>query len=61
MDLECRHVVIGGRGVLLVRGELDLATVPQFRDQLSRAAASSDGGTLYVIPLPRSGAAWRKT
>lgn len=48
MDLECRHVVIGGHGVLLVRGELDLATVPQFRDHLTRAAASSDGGTLYV-------------
>ena len=48
MDLSCRLDTVGGQPVLLVHGEIDLATVPALRDQLARALAEHHGRTLFV-------------
>lgn len=48
MELVCRLSVLGTIPVLQVSGELDLATLPQFRDQLLRAVGEHQGTTLYV-------------
>ena len=48
MDLVCRHSRIAERAVLHVSGEIDLATLPVFRDHLTRLADSNAGTTVYV-------------
>ena len=48
MDLVCNLVAVGGRPVLHVQGEIDLATLPGFRDQLIHAIGESVGNTLSV-------------
>lgn len=39
---------VAGRVVLAVRGELDLATLPTFRDHLSRAVQRNPGQAVFV-------------
>jgi anti-sigma B factor antagonist len=48
MDLICRHSVIADRPVLQVAGEIDLATVPTFRDHLTRIIGDHPGATVLV-------------
>lgn len=45
-----RVSVVGGRSVLSVRGELDLATLPQLHNALAKSA-SEQPGALVVIDL----------
>lgn len=48
MELVCSLALIGTTPVLQVSGEIDLATLPYFRDQLLRATSLYDGATLFV-------------
>ncbi len=48
MELICSLALIGTTPVLQVSGEVDLATLPYFRDQLVRAVSLHDGVTLFV-------------
>ena len=48
MELVCSLALIGTTPVLQVSGEIDLATLPYFRDQLLRAITLHDGATLFV-------------
>lgn len=48
MELVCSLGLIGTTPVLQVSGEIDLATLPYFRDQLLRAITLHDGATLVV-------------
>ena len=48
MELVCSLGSIGIKPVLQVSGEVDLATLPYFRDQLLRAITLHDGITLFV-------------
>ena len=48
MDLVCHLATIGGKPVLHVHGEIDLATLPSFRDHLTRALGQTAGHTLAV-------------
>ncbi len=48
MELVCSLALIGTTPVLQVSGEIDLATLPYFRDQLIRATSLYDGATLFV-------------
>ena len=48
MELICSLTVLGDLPVLQVSGEIDLATLPYFRDQLTRAVSLNPGVTLFV-------------
>ena len=48
MELVCSLASIGTTPVLQVSGEIDLATLPYFRDQLLRAVSLHDGATVVV-------------
>lgn len=48
MDLICRLAAVGGRAVLHASGEIDLATLPLFRDQLVRAIGQNAGQLITV-------------
>jgi anti-sigma B factor antagonist len=48
MDLLCRLDEVGGRPVLHVSGEIDLATLPVLHDQLTRAIARHQAATLWI-------------
>jgi anti-sigma B factor antagonist len=48
MELVCSLALIGATPVLQVSGEIDLATLPYFRDQLLRALSLHGGATLVV-------------
>ena len=48
MELICSLTVLGDLPVLQVSGEIDLATLPYFRDQLTRAISHHGGTTLLV-------------
>lgn len=48
MELICDLNSVGEQPVLQVSGEIDLATVPYFRDQLMRAVGLHSGATLAV-------------
>jgi anti-sigma B factor antagonist len=48
MELLCRLDDAGGRPVLQVSGEIDLATVPLLHDHLARALSQHHGATLWV-------------
>lgn len=48
MELVCSLGLVGTTPVLQVSGEIDLATLPYFRDQLLRAVSIHDGDTLFV-------------
>lgn len=48
MDLVCTLTALGHRPVLQVHGEIDLATLPGFRDHLMRAVGEHAGATLAV-------------
>ena len=48
MELVCSLGLIGTTPVLQVSGEIDLATLPYFRDQLLRAITLHEGTTLFV-------------
>ena len=48
MDLLCRLSLLGTIPVLQVSGEMDLGTLPLFRDHLTRAIGQHPGVTLYV-------------
>ncbi len=48
MELVCSLGLVGTSPMLQVSGEIDLATLPYFRDQLLRAISLHDGATLFV-------------
>lgn len=48
MELVCSLTSLAASPVLQVSGEIDLATVPYFRDHLVRAIAEHHGATLAV-------------
>lgn len=48
MELDCQLVDIGHHAVLVVSGEVDLATVPSLRNHLARALGGCRGTTLVV-------------
>ena len=48
MELVCSLALVGTTPVLQVSGEIDLATLPYFRDQLLRAISIHDGTILFV-------------
>lgn len=48
MELDCRLATMGTQSVLVVSGEVDLATVPVLRNHLSRALADTRGAALVV-------------
>lgn len=48
MELVCTLAALGTRPVLQVSGEIDLATLPYFRDQLMRAIGQQPSATLAV-------------
>lgn len=48
MDLNCAHAFVGQLAVLQVSGEIDLATVPLFRDHLTRLVDAHPGATVIV-------------
>ena len=48
MELVCSLGLVGTTPVLQVSGEIDLATLPYFRDQLLRATSLHSGATLVV-------------
>ena len=48
MDLNCQLALVGGRPVVVVQGEIDLATAPQLRDQLARAIHRHPAATVVV-------------
>ncbi len=48
MDLICRHAQVAHRAVLHVSGEIDLASLPVFRDHLTRLVDEHAGRTVVV-------------
>lgn len=48
MELVCSLGIVGTSPVLQVSGEIDLATLPYFRDKLTRAVSRHRGATLFV-------------
>lgn len=48
MDLICTLSLLDDLPVLQVSGEIDLATLPYFRDQLVRATSLHRGATVFV-------------
>ena len=48
MELVCTLALIDTTPVLQVSGEIDLATLPYFRDQLLRVVSLHGGVTLFV-------------
>ena len=48
MELDCQLVTVGHQAVLVVSGEVDLATVPSLRNHLGRALGGCRGATLVV-------------
>lgn len=48
MDLICRHERVAHLAVLQVSGEIDLASLPHFRDHLTRLVDSNVGHTVAV-------------
>lgn len=48
MELICSLTLLGDAPVLQVSGEIDLATLPYFRDQLVRAISLHHGRTVFV-------------
>lgn len=48
MELDCHLVTVGHQSVLVVSGEVDLATVPALRNHLGRALGGCRGTTLVV-------------
>lgn len=48
MELVCALALLGTTPVLQVSGEIDLATLPYFRDQLLRAVSLHASTTLFV-------------
>lgn len=48
MELDCQLVTVGHQMVLVVSGEVDLATVPLLRNHLGRALGGCRGTTLVV-------------
>lgn len=48
MELICTHGFVGDQAVLQVSGEIDLATLPFFRDHLIRLVDSHAGTTVIV-------------
>lgn len=48
MDLRCRITSIHGAATLHVSGEVDLSTLPLFRDQLMKLVDDHFGHTVHV-------------
>lgn len=48
MELACRATELAGRPLLQVQGEVDLATLPAFRDHLMRMVTTHPGTTVFV-------------
>ncbi len=48
MDLSCRLTLVGGQPLVVVQGEIDMATVPLLRDQLARAITRYPATTVVV-------------
>ena len=48
VDLHCSLTMVGQRPVVVVRGELDLATMPTLRDAVLRAIQRHPGTGVYV-------------
>ncbi len=55
MHPAARRTTVAGRHVLVVEGDIDLATVPRFLDALT-ALVSDAGGTVAVVDLDAAGA-----
>jgi len=51
VDLVARASTVGGRAVLNISGEIDLATVPRLHDALTRFVASAEPGATVVVDL----------
>ncbi|MEY4176058.1 MAG: hypothetical protein RI900_3223 [Actinomycetota bacterium] len=48
MDLLCRTTLLRGAAALQVSGEVDLSTLPSFRDQLLKLVDDNPGSTVLV-------------
>lgn len=48
MDLSLRRATVSGVDVLSATGEIDLATLPRFRDALTRLVDEHPGGQIAV-------------
>jgi anti-anti-sigma factor len=48
VDLNARLDRIGGRAVLGLTGEIDLASIPRLQDALTRAVSAHPGDALHV-------------
>lgn len=48
MDLLCRTTTLHGAAALQVSGEVDLSTLPSFRDQLLKLVDDNPGTTVLV-------------
>lgn len=48
VELSCRLTRVADQAVLVVQGEVDMATVPVLRDQLARAVAHNPAATVFV-------------
>lgn len=48
MEIHCRLTALGSVPVLHVSGEIDLATLPVFRDHLTRAIEQHPGERVWV-------------
>ena len=48
MDLLCRTTLLRGAAGLQVSGEVDLSTLPSFRDQLLKLVDDNPGSTVLV-------------
>ncbi|MFZ4719336.1 MAG: STAS domain-containing protein [Ilumatobacteraceae bacterium] len=48
MELACRATELAGQPLLQVQGEVDLATLPAFRDHLARLVTAHPGITVFV-------------
>ena len=54
MHLSARRTTVAGRHVLVVEGDVDLATVPRFLDALTRLVADA-GDSTAVVDLDAAG------
>jgi anti-sigma B factor antagonist len=51
VDLVARTSTVGGRTVVSVSGEIDLATIPKLHDALTRAVASAPPSSTVFVDL----------
>lgn len=54
MNLTLRRTTVGDRAVLVLEGDVDLATVPRFGDALTKLVTDT-AGTVCVVDLDTAG------